>query len=275
VGGVVSFDGDNPARRADESHERLQALYQLAIETSELRDLQQVLDLALRQCLALTGSQFGFIGLNAADSDAMDVVAVQGFEVSKRFYEQFHLLMPLRPRLLAHAALDNRPVRSLDAMSEENRVGQPRGHPPVHEFLGVPLRRRGLPMGMIGVANRAGAYLEEHEHLLLTYAAQVAIAIHNAHLYDELKAAKEELERVMLGQFTALRSAQVKEDVSLSDSDLQVLALVAAGASNADVSAALHWSLPSVKRKLHRICTQLGARSRAQATAEAVRRGVI
>ena len=54
----------------------------------------------------------------------------------------------------------------------------------------MPLRLRGRPIGMIGVANRASAYQIEHEHLLLAYAAQVAIAIRNAQLYEALTLAR-------------------------------------------------------------------------------------
>src|SRR5579885_479217 len=128
--------------QAEERREQLQALYQLALEIAELHDLQQVLDTALRYCLELTDSQFGFIGLNTADGAAMDVVAIQGFHPGARFYERFHLI-PLRPNIFARAVLENRPVRSTDAVIDPARVGQPRGHPPVRAFLGVPLRSGG------------------------------------------------------------------------------------------------------------------------------------
>jgi signal transduction histidine kinase len=180
--------------QAEERREQLQALYQLALEITELHNLQQVLGTALRYCLELTDSQFGFIGLNTADSAAMDVVAIQGFKASAHFYERFHLI-PLRPNIFARVVLENTPVRSEDASADPSRIGQPKGHPPVKAFLGVPLRARGMPMGMIGVANRPEAYTEAHEHLLMTYAAQVAIAIRNAQLYEELQAAKADLER--------------------------------------------------------------------------------
>ena len=124
----------------------------------------------------------------------MDVVAIHGFQASPHFYARNHLI-PLRPNIFARAVLENRPVRSLDALTDEHRVGQPRGHPPVGAFLGVPLCLQGTPIGMIGVANRLTPYTVEHEHLLTTYAAQVAIAIRNAQLYEELRSAKDELER--------------------------------------------------------------------------------
>lgn len=180
--------------QAEARREQLQALYQLSLEIAELHDLQQVMDTALRHCLELTGSQFGFIGLNNADGSAMDVAAIQGFRASPHFYQHFHLIL-LRPNIFARVVLENRPIRSTDAMTDPTRIGQPRGHPPVRAFLGVPLRSRGAPMGMIGVANRPNAYTDEHEQLLMTYAAQVAIAIRNAQLYEELTSAKADLER--------------------------------------------------------------------------------
>jgi signal transduction histidine kinase len=180
--------------RLEEQREQIEALHELAIEIAELHDLQQVFDTALRHCLDLTESQFGFIGLSTTDGSAMDVVAIQGFKASALFYKRFHLI-PLRPSIFARAVLENRPVRSVDARADPTRVGQPKGHPLVRAFLGVPLRLHGTPIGMIGVANRGGTYTEDHEHLLVTYASQVAIAIRNAQLYQELNAAKGDLER--------------------------------------------------------------------------------
>lgn len=272
---LMSVDASKPSRSDKDQGDWLQALYQLALETVELRDLQQVLDLALRQCLTLTASQFAFIGLNTPDSTGMDVVAFQGFEVSRHFYDRHHLVMPLRSMLLARAALDNMPSRTVDALYDGAAVGQPDGHPPVRAFLGVPLRRRGLPVGMIGLANRLEGYAEEHEQLLMTYAGHLATAIHNARLYEELKAANEALERAMAGQFPALRRAQMRQDMGMSEDDMRVLHLVATGASNAEIGAALHMSLGTVKRRIQHIFERLGVTDRARAAAEAVRRGLI
>jgi signal transduction histidine kinase len=207
-------------RRDGEQRERLQALYHLAVELSALRDLQSVLDTALRHCLELTDSQFGFIGLNTPDGSAMDVAAIQGFHPASKFYEHFHLI-PLRPSIFARVVLENRPVRSDDAMTDPMRVGQPRGHPPVRAFLGVPLLVRDQPIGMIGVANRPTPYDDEHEQLLVTYAAQVAITIRNAQLYEELTAAKADLERKVAERTQQLQEA--KEALAQKAAQLQQL----------------------------------------------------
>lgn len=188
--------------------ERLQALYHLAVELSALHDLKTVLNTALHHCLALTESQFGFIGLTTPRSETtMDVVAIQGFHPSPEFYRHNHLI-PLRPNLFARAVLENRAVRSNDAMTDPQRIGQPRGHPPVGTFLGVPLRIQDEPIGMIGVANRPEPYETDHEQLLTTYAAQVAIVIRNAQLYEQLTATNEALERKVADRTRQLQAAK-------------------------------------------------------------------
>ena len=186
---------------------QLRALYHLSVELSALRSLESVLTTALKHCLDLTGSQFGFIGLITADKTAMDVVEVQGFHPTHKFYDHFRLI-PLRPNIFANVVLENHPVCTEDALSDPRRVGQPRGHPRVRTFLGVPLRIREVPIGMIGVANRTLPYDIEHEHLLMTYAAQVAIVIRNAQLYEELVAAKDELEQKVARRTHELQKAQ-------------------------------------------------------------------
>lgn len=184
---------------------RLHALYDMAVELSGLRSQDSVLNTALSHCLTLTESEFGFIGLNSADGKWMDVVAIEGFHAVAGFYEQHHRF-PVRYNIFARAVLENRPVRSDDATTDPLRVGQPQGHPPVRTFLGVPLRVRNRPIGMIGVANRATVYQDDHEQLLMTYAAQIAIVMRNVQLYEELSAANSRLE-----QQVAVRSQELHE----------------------------------------------------------------
>jgi signal transduction histidine kinase len=198
---------ENPLITYTEQRDRLQALYDLAVELTALRDLPAVLDTALRHCLSLTESEFGFIGLNTSSNKQLDLVAIRGFNAARDFFDNAHLI-PLRPNVFARAVLENKPVRSLDVMTDPHRVGQPSGHPPVHAFLGVPLRIREEPIGMIGVANRPGPYEDDHEHLLMTYAAQVAIAIHNAQLNEELASAKADLEHKVIERTEELREAK-------------------------------------------------------------------
>lgn len=187
---------------------RLQALYQMSIELTALQPLDAVLEMALSHCLTLTDSEFGFVGLITDKGKGLDVVTVQGFKADDTFYDHHHLI-PLRPNIFARVVIENRSVRSEDARYDPHRVGQPEGHPPVLTFLGVPLRHRDKPIGMIGVANRPETYAEDDEHLLITYAAQIAIVISNAQLYDQLTAAKENLAQKVDERTRELQAAQL------------------------------------------------------------------
>ncbi|MEM7802453.1 MAG: GAF domain-containing protein, partial [Chloroflexota bacterium] len=187
--------------------ERLDALYHLSVELSAQRSVDSVLNTALQQCLQLTESQFGFIGLTVKTNEELDVVATVGFEMAPDFYKNNHII-PLRPNIFSFVILNDKPIRTADARVDPRRVGQPQDHPPVNTFLGVPLRMQDKPIGMIGVANRPTEYELEHEQLLTTYAAQVAILIRNAQLYDELKAANESLEKMVAERTAALQAAQ-------------------------------------------------------------------
>lgn len=79
----------------------------------------------------------------------------------------------------------------------------------------------------------------------------------------------------VLRQFHLLAQAQAHADSSLSDKEIQVLRLIAQGATNEEIAQQIHWSERTVKREIEDVMTKLGARNRAQAAAEAIRRGII
>ena len=199
---------------------RLEALYHLAVELSALRSEESVLNTALQHCLDLTESQFGFVGLSDPASGSLDVVAINGFRATDEFWANHHLI-PMRFNIFARSVIENRPVRSDDAMIDPVRVGQPAGHPPVRTFLGVPLRIRNKPIGMIGVANRPEPYSDAEEQLLMTYAAQVAIVIRNVQLFAELTRVNEALEATVASRTRELEVA--KEALAQKAAQLQQL----------------------------------------------------
>jgi signal transduction histidine kinase len=85
---------------------------------------------------------------------------------------------------------------SNDVLHDPDRVGQPRGHPPVRTFMGVPLQVGKRVIGMIGVANKPSGYTTDEQRLLSTFANQVAVAIENARLYEDQRRMIDELEQL-------------------------------------------------------------------------------
>jgi signal transduction histidine kinase len=175
--------------------QQLESLYSISIEIARLHEMPQVLDRALGCCLDLTQSAFGFIGL-LNGQEQMDVAAIKGFEPSDpRFYENFRLI-PVRPSVFGVVITNRRSKISNDVLHDPDRVGQPRGHPPVRTFMGVPLQVGELVIGMIGVANKPSDYTADEERLLSTFANQVAVAIENARLYQGQRKMIDELEQL-------------------------------------------------------------------------------
>jgi len=69
--------------------------------------------------------------------------------------------------------------------------------------------------------------------------------------------------------------AVTAERLGLSRSDLPIVALLAQGRTNADIAAEVHLSPHTVKDRVGRILKALGARTRAEAAANAARHGLL
>src|ERR1700682_4704867 len=176
--------------------QQLESLYSISIEVARLHELQQVLDRALAFCLDLTQSAFGFVGLLVNDGREMDVAGIKGFEpLDPKFYDNFRLI-PVRPSVFGVVITNESSKISNDVLHDRDRVGQPRGHPPVRTFLGVPLQVGERVIGMVGVANKLSGYTADEERLLSTFANQVAVAIENARLYEDQKQMIDKLEQL-------------------------------------------------------------------------------
>jgi signal transduction histidine kinase len=90
------------------------------------------------------------------------------------------------------------PLRVGDIASDPRSGGFPPNHPPMHSFLGAPVRARGRVFGNIYLTEKQGApeFDEDDETALTVLAAQAGVAIENARLYEEMQRAQQELRRL-------------------------------------------------------------------------------
>ena len=79
----------------------------------------------------------------------------------------------------------------------------------------------------------------------------------------------------VMTNYQKLSQEQAKREAGLSSNDLEILTLIAEGANNKLIAEELFWSEATVKRRMQEILEKLGVSNRAQAIAEAVRRGWI
>jgi DNA-binding NarL/FixJ family response regulator len=78
-----------------------------------------------------------------------------------------------------------------------------------------------------------------------------------------------------LEQLESLSRLQAQAEAGVSDLELQLLRLIVDGASIQEMSQSLYLSDRTVKRKIQDLLTKFNASSRAQAVAEAFRRGLL
>ena len=79
----------------------------------------------------------------------------------------------------------------------------------------------------------------------------------------------------MLREFQEMARTQDSGRFGLTDPELEILSLIADGATNREIAQTMFISEVTAKRKVQEIMEKLGASNRAQAAAEAARRGLV
>lgn len=75
--------------------------------------------------------------------------------------------------------------------------------------------------------------------------------------------------------YSKLAQEHAKRESGLTDEDLQILNSIAEGATNKDLAEQFYLSEATIKRRIQEILEKMGVNNRAQAIAEAIRRGWI
>jgi two-component system response regulator DevR len=79
----------------------------------------------------------------------------------------------------------------------------------------------------------------------------------------------------VVDQYQKLAQSQAQKDAGLTPEELRVLAAIAEGAGNKELSEKFFWSEATVKRRVQEIVEKMGVANRTQAIAEALRKGWI
>jgi DNA-binding NarL/FixJ family response regulator len=119
-------------------------------------------------------------------------------------------------------------------------------------------------------ALQAGA----HGYILKSASDETLVGAVRAVYRGERALSPPVMERVV-HQFTEYSRERASRASGFSHEERRILQLLAAGASNPKIAAELYLSETTVKRKLQDIFEKLEVTTRAQAAAEAVRRGVV
>jgi signal transduction histidine kinase len=165
-------------------HERrLRLLVDTGIALSQELALDVVLQRLVEAAAAITGARYAALGVIDRSGRGLEQFVTTG--MSRERVEQIGEL-PVGRGILGVLISEARPLR-LDNLNDDPRaVGFPPGHPPMETFLGVPILLRDVAYGNLYLTEKEGGegFTDEDEELVTLLAAQAAVAIENARLYE-------------------------------------------------------------------------------------------
>src|SRR5689334_9243548 len=185
------------------SRERLRALLDAVVGISTDLDLRSTLQRIVESACALVGARYGALGVLGDDQLLSDFIT---FGIDPRTHAEIGDL-PRGRGVLGLLITDPRPVRMPDITRHPRSFGFPPHHPPMHSFLGVPVRTRDQIFGNLYLAEKQGAaeFSDDDEEIVGALAAAAGVAIDNARLFalaqrrERWLAAAAEITGVLLG----------------------------------------------------------------------------
>lgn len=157
-------------------------------------DLDGVLETVVESAKGLCGAQYAALGVIDQDDGLERFVHVGMDDDTVRAIGPY----PTGRGVLGLLIREPRSVRLDDIADHPASVGFPDHHPPMHTFLGAPVRMSGRIYGNLYLAEKSGGFTAEDEAWLGVFAAIAGAAIENALLSDQLKelAVQQERDRI-------------------------------------------------------------------------------
>jgi signal transduction histidine kinase len=179
------------AIRPDEDRQR--ALFDAALALNSELSLDSLLQRLVEAAAALTGARYAALGVIDEAGTGLERFVTTGIDA------ETHAAIGDLPRgrgILGVLIRDAAPLRLHELSEDPRSVGFPPAHPPMHTFLGVPVMLRGVAYGNLYLTEKEGGqdFGDEDEELVMLLAAQAAVAIENARLYESATRWSRQLE---------------------------------------------------------------------------------
>jgi PAS domain S-box-containing protein len=230
--------------RESAAREDAEALYGVARALTSKLGLKDIVQIATDSATRLTGAQFGAFFYNVADPKGESYLLFTLSGAPRESFEKFGL--PRNTALFDHTFRGQGAVRLAD-VREDARFGKnaphfglPAGHPPVVSYLAIPvLGRAGDVIGglFFGHVN-AGVFSERSERIASAIAAQAAIAIDNARLYEQATQSLEHQGRLNSALQAAYDEIRQTQQAVLQHERLRALGQMASGIAH-DINNAI------------------------------------
>jgi signal transduction histidine kinase len=162
----------------------------LAKELSLESVLQNIAEVARK----VLGAKYGAVGMLNEDGEGLSQFITVGIDEGTKSRIG---PLPIGKGILGVLVREAKPLRLKDLGSDPRAHGFPAHHPSMRSFLGVPIMSKGKIFGHLYLTEKQGAdeFSKEDEALAITLAAQAAIAVENASLYEEVRRSYEQLSR--------------------------------------------------------------------------------
>jgi signal transduction histidine kinase/CheY-like chemotaxis protein len=204
-------------RKTEELREETRALELLnraGVVLGSRLDLQGVLQAVTDVATELSGAKFGafFYNVTNPDGDAFMLYTLTG--APREAFEK--LGHPRATPIFAPTFRGEPPIR-IDDVSADPRYGRwgphhglPAGHLPVRSYLAAPVvSRSGEVIGGLFFAHpEPGVFTERSERLIVGVAAQAAVAVDNARLYEAALESAEERRELLVSERAAREEAE-------------------------------------------------------------------
>ena len=162
-------------RTLHQQHGLLSAISRAQASFIQTTDNRAAFNSLLTDLLALTHSAFGFVGEVFYDSPEVPWLQIHALsnlawdDASRKAHADADgagMAFRKLDTLFGSALLTGEPVLTNAPGADPRAGGTPRGHPPLHAFLGLPVGPPGQLLAMVGLANRPGGYTPQHIELL-------------------------------------------------------------------------------------------------------------
>lgn len=213
------------------TRDRMRGLLEAVVAVGSGLDLETTLKRIVETAVGLVDASYGALGVIGEGQRLIEFVPLGLDEPAIRKIHHW----PEGRGLLGLLIRDPRPLRLGDIADHPDSSGFPQGHPPMHSFLGVPVRVRDEVFGNLYLTEKrgGGGFTEDDEAVLVALGAAAGVAVENARLYEAarrqqrwLQASAEVITSLLSGAESGAVLATVTRQVrDLSGADLVVLAL--------------------------------------------------
>ncbi|MFC5751400.1 GAF domain-containing protein [Actinomadura rugatobispora] len=214
------------------TRDRVHALLEAVVSIGGELDLETVLRRITEAATTLVDARYGALGVISEEGERLVQFITVG--VGEEEIEAIGH-WPHGLGILGLLIKDPRPLRLPEIADHTESYGFPEGHPPMHTFLGVPIRVREEVFGNLYLTEKAGGgrFEEEDEVIVTALATAAGVAIENARLYEEtrrrerwLEASAEVSTALLSGtdphEVTALVAQRARQ---IAEADLAMVAL--------------------------------------------------